>query len=315
MGKLEIMSSMSRSFHKIGFQLKKHSPEILAVAGTIGVIASGVLACKATLKVNEVLEPAKESIDKIHEATEKGVTEAGEVYSIEDSHKDLTTVYTQTGIKFVKLYGPSVALGVLSITSLLTSNNILRKRNIALAAAYTAVDTSFKNYRSRVVERFGKEIDRELKYNIKKAEIEETVIDENGNEATVKKTVDTVNRDMYSDYAKFFDDGNLGWEPDPEYNLMYLKTVQNHANDLLRCRGYLFLNDVYDMLGIPRTKAGNIVGWLYDTQYGGDGFVDFGIYDIYKEGARDFVNGYEKSILLDFNVDGEILDRVELKRI
>ena len=218
----------------------------------------------------------------------------------------------QTGIKFIKLYGPSVALGILSITSILVGHKVLRKRNLALAAAYTAIDKSFKNYRSNVVERFGKELDRELKYNIKSKEVEEIVVDEKtGEEKVVKKTIDVVDPSEYSDYARFFEDGCTGWSKDPEFNLMFLKNQQSYANDLLKTRGHLFLNEVYDLLGIPRTKAGNVVGWIYDEEHPvGDNFVDFGIYDINKPKNRDFVNGYERTILLDFNVDGDILNMI-----
>ena len=310
MKKLELFNSMSRNLNKIGFQLKKHSPEILVTAGVIGGVASAVLACKATTKVSDILDKAKEDIDTIHHVVEHPET-VSEEYTIEDSKKDMAIVYVQTGVKLAKLYAPAVALGALSITSILASNNILRKRNVALAAAYTAVDTSFKKYRSRVVERFGKELDRELRYNIKAKEIEETVVDEKGKEKTVKKTVSVVDPNYYSDYARFFDDGCTGWEKDAEYNLMFLKRQQDYANDLLKRQGYLFLNDVYYMLGIPKTKAGQVVGWVYDEKNPiGDNFVDFGIYDMYSEKARDFVNGYERTILLDFNVDGNILDLI-----
>ena len=92
---------------------------------------------------------------------------------------------------------------------------------------------------------------------------------------------------------------------------MYLRHQQNYANELLRSRGYVFLNDVYDMLGIRRTKAGQIVGWVYDEKNPNiDNYIDFGIYNVHYEGARDFVNGFECSILLDFNVDGPIIDLI-----
>lgn len=310
MKKFELMNNMSRTFHKFGFQVKKHSPEILVVAGVVGVVTSAVMACKATLKVNEVIEPCKKNVEKIAVAAENGVTEAGEEYTIEDSKKELGVVYAQTGVQLIKLYGPAILVGAVSITSILASNNILRKRNVALAAAYTAVDSSFKEYRNRLIERFGEELDRELKFDTKTKEIEETVIDENGEEKVVKKTVDVVDPNaQYSPYARCFDDGCTGWDKDSEYNLMYLRHQQNYANELLRSRGHVFLNEVYDMLGIPRTKAGCVVGWIYDEKNPkGDNFIDFGIYDLYKEGCRDFVNGYERSIWLDFNVDGNIYD-------
>ena len=306
--KTDIMKNVTRNFNKIGFQLKKHSPEILVVAGVVGVVTSAVMACKATTKVHDVLEDTKTKVDQVHEAlTNDDIPE--EKYSVEDSKKDLAIIYTQTGFEFVKLYGPSVALGVLSITAILTSNNILRKRNLALAAAYTTIDRSFKEYRGRVVERFGKDLDHELKYNIKAKEIEETVANEDGTETTETKTVDVANPTEYSDYARFFDEACSGWTKDTELNLMFLKRQQSYANDLLQRRGYLFLNEVYDMLGIPRTKAGQVVGWVYDENCPvGDNYVDFGIYDIHREKCRDFVNGYERTILLDFNPDGNILD-------
>lgn len=307
--KTDIMKNVTRNFNKIGFQLKKHSPEILVVAGVIGAVTSAVMACKATTKVNDILEDTKTKVDKVHEALTSDYNTPEEKYSVEDSKKDLAIIYAQTGFEFVKLYGPSVALGVLSITAILTSNNILRKRNLALAAAYTTIDRSFKEYRGRVVERFGKDLDHELKYNIKAKEIEETVTKEDGTETTETKTVDVANPTEYSDYARFFDEACSGWTKDPELNLMFLKRQQSYANDLLQRRGYLFLNEVYDMLGIPRTKAGQVVGWVYDENCPvGDNYVDFGIYNIHREKCRDFVNGYERTILLDFNPDGNILD-------
>lgn len=306
----ELMNSATRTLNRVGFKLKKHSPEILIAAGVVGTVTSAVMACKATTKLNDILEESKDAIEQIHYATENP-EELPKEYTEEDRKKDLALVYTQTAVKVVKLYGPAVALGALSITAILTSNNILRKRNIALAAAYTAVDKSFKEYRGRVVERFGKELDHELRYNIKAKEIEETVTNEDGTESVTKKTVNVSGLDAYSDYAKFFDESCVGWSKDPEQNLFFLKRQQDYANEKLKSNGYLFLNDVYDMIGIQRTKAGQCVGWIYDEKNPiGDNLVDFGMYDTYKEGCRNFVNGYERSILLDFNVDGNILDMI-----
>jgi len=308
MKKTELMTTVSSSFNKMGFQLKKHSPEILVVAGVVGVVASAVMACKATTKVSEILEKTKEDINSIHDCA-NNESMANE-YTSEDAKKDLAIVYVQTGIKLAKLYAPAVALGVLSLGSILASNNILRKRNVALAAAYATVDKGFKEYRNRVVERFGEEVDRELRHNIKAKKIEKIVIGEDGKEKKVKETIQVAeNPNTYSDYARFFDDGCTGWEKDSEYNLMFLRAQQQYANDKLRANGHLFLNEIYDMLGIPRTKAGQVVGWVYDAKNPiGDNYVDFGIYDIHRETVRNFVNGYERTILLDFNVDGNILD-------
>ena len=306
----EIINSVSYNAHRIGFKIKKASPEIMVVAGVVGVVTSTVMACKATTKVNDILEETRKQVDDVHNVLDSDVI-TEEEYNNDDAKKDLAIIYTQTGVKLIKLYAPSVIVGALSITGILASHKILKKRNVALTAAYATIDRSFKEYRGRVVERFGKELDRELRYNIKAQEIEEKTVDKNGNETIEKKTISVVDPNMYSDYARIFDNGSMGWTKDPEYNLMFLKLQQNQANDRLRAQGYLFLNDVYDMLGIPRTKAGQIVGWVYDEENPvGDNFVDFGIYDIYNEKACDFVNGRERSIVLDFNVDGNILDMI-----
>lgn len=308
MKKLAFMNTISRSAHRMAFKLQKHSPEILVVAGVIGAVASAVMACKATTKLSDILDDSRDKIDSIHDVIENPDI-VNEEYTQDDGNKDLAIVYTQTALKIAKVYAPAVILGGLSITAILTSNNILRKRNIALAAAYTAVDKSFKEYRGRVVERFGKELDKELRYNIKAKEVEETVTDEKGNEKTVKKTVDVVDPNAISEYARFFDDGCVGWTKDPELNLIFLRQQEAAATKRLEDRGHLFLNEVYDMLGIPRTRAGQIVGWIYDKKNPiGDNYVDFGIYDTNKEANRNFVNGYERTILLDFNVEGNILE-------
>lgn len=307
MAKLEIMNSATRAFHKVGLKFKKHSPEILVGAGIVGVVTSTVMACKATTKLDTILDKAKDDIDKIHEAVEHPEV-LPEPYTEEDSKKDLAIVYTKTAVDLLKLYAPSIVVGGLSITAILAGHNVLRKRNIALAAAYATVDKGFKEYRGRVIERFGEELDRELKYNIKAKEVEEIVTSDDGSETIVKKTVETADIDLGSEYARFFDETCTGWTKDPEYNLTFLINQQRYANDLLKSKGHLFLNEVYDMLGMARSKAGQVVGWVYDEKNPiGDNYVDFRIFDVHNDRKRAFVNGYERSILLDFNVDGNIL--------
>lgn len=310
MRKDEIISSITRCFYTAKFKFKKHSPEILLVTGVAGLVTSAVLACKATTKVHDIVEDAKETIDIIKEGAETGEIH-GEPCTEEECNKALAVTYAQTGLEFIKLYGPAVTLGAASIVCIFASNNIMRKRNVALAAAYATVDQGFKEYRGRLIDRFGKELDRELKYNIKSETIQEQVVDDDGNETTVTKTVEVADPNQYSDYARFFDDGCLGWEKNPEMNLCFLKQTQSYANKKLQTQGYLFLNDVYEMLGIPKTAAGQVVGWYYDEKNPiGDNFVDFGIYDMYNERKRAFVNGLERVILLDFNVDGNILEYI-----
>ena len=310
MKKLDLVNTLTRTLGKTGLKLKKYSPEILVVTGIVGVVVSAVMACKATTKASEIVEDMNEKMDTIHEVSE---TATSEEYSEEDLKKDTAIVYVQTGVKFLKLYGPSLALGALSVGCILASTHILKTRNLALSAAYSAIDKCFKNYRGRLMERFGKDIDLELMYNIKAKTIEENVLDENGEVYTVEKTVEVVNPNDHSVYAKCFDESCAGWSKDPEFNLMFIRRQQDYANEVLTKRGYIFLNEVYKMLGFQATKAGQIVGWFYDPEnpdHIGDNYVDFGIYDVHKEKNRDFVNGYERCIWLDFNVDGNILDLI-----
>ena len=311
---MKLTKNVGKAFSKTKLQIQKHSPEILIIGGAVGVVTSAVMACRATTKLSKVMDEHKATVKQIHSvANNPEALPENKTYTKDDAKKDMAITYTQTSLKVIKLYAPSVILGALSLTCMITSNNILRKRNAGLAAAYAAVDNGFKNYRNNVVERFGKEVDKELKYGIKAKEFEETTTDENGKEKKVKKTVDVAGIDGYSDYARFYDNGCDNWQKDAEHNLWYLRQQQNYANDKLKAQGYLFLNDVYDMLGIPRTQAGQIVGWIYDDKnpdHKGDNHVDFGIYNINREANRDFVNGYEPTILLDFNVDGNIYDLI-----
>ena len=314
MDKTKIANSVTRTFHKGGFWIKKHSPQILTVVGSVGVVAGMVMVGKATTKINPILEETKENVERVRTGAERGEVKAvvnGEVtmvpYSEKDAQKDHTIYYAQGALKLAKLYAPAIMVCGAGLACLWGANNILNKRNAALTAAYATAHQSLKDYRGRVIERFGKDLDRELMYNIKAQEIEETVANEDGTEQVVKKTVDVAHPDYNSIYARFFDETCKGWTRSAEDNLRFLKMTQSWANRKLQAEGCLYLNDVYTALGIPKTKAGHVVGWIYDEAHPvGDNFVDFGIYDLYNEKARDFVNGYEKSILLDFNVDGNV---------
>lgn len=290
-------SKISGIISNVSFSLRKHSPEILIGAGVVGVVVSTVLACKATLKADDVLKDAGEKVKAIDD--KKDISE-------KDAKKEKVAVYARTSLKLVKLYSVPAAIGAASIASIITSHSISRRRYSAMAAAYATVDKGFKAYRKNVVERFGDEVDRQLKYGIKPTEVKEKVTDEDGKTKTVKKTIDVV-EDLPSDYARFFDESNPYWQKDAEFNKMFLRAQQSFFNDKLRVEKRVFLNDVYKALGFPTTKAGQVVGWVFDPERSDiDNYIDFGIWDVHKAAVRDFVNGYERSILLDFNVDGNI---------
>ena len=306
MGKIEL----ANKFNNLGLQLKKHSPEILIGAGVIGIVTSAVLACKATLKASETIKKHKEEVQVIHDAVEHPeLIEGG--YTKEQSQKDLTITYVRTGAELVKLYAPSVILGGLSIASIVKSNDIMKQRNVTLAAAYTAVDSSFKKYRKRVVDRFGKELDQELRYNIKTVEVEEKTTDEDGKEKITTKKVKVGDLNDFSPFVMCYTTGCKGWEKDADHNKWFLIQIEKWANEKLKHEGVVFLNDIRYELGLPKTKIGQEYGWIYNKENPvGDNHIDLGIFNIDREKNRDFVNGWEYSVWLDPNVDGYIMDLI-----
>lgn len=324
MKNVKLINSVNSTVKKAGFHLRKHSPEILIVAGVIGMVASAVMACRATTKIGDILESHKNDADIIHKAEKEGKIvspsnpDKSAEYSSEDAQKDISIVYFHTGMKLVKLYATPAILGAASITAILASNNILRKRNAVLGAAYAALDKGFKEYRNRVAERFGEDVEKEIRYHIKAKKFEETIKDEEtGKEKKVKTTVPVAEPAAVNDYMFWFDETSSAWDKISDYNLMFLRSQESLANDKLKADGYLFLNDIYEMLGIldektrriKKTKIGQVVGWTYRPDApNGDNYVDFGICDTNREVAADEVNGYQRAFLLNPNVDGPILD-------
>lgn len=285
---------------------QKNSPEILLVAGAVSMVGSTVLACRATLKMDEVLEKAKTDISKAHQAFEIAKDMPDTEYTEQDRQKDITIIYYRTAVSTLRLYAPSILAGAFGLALMAASNRIHVQRAAALTAAYTALDKGFREYRERVIAKYGEEEDQRLRYGMAKVEI---INPETGR----KKMVERVGPGGASIYAKFFDEACKPFSKDPDVNMFFLKSQQDWANDTLRSRGHVFLNEVYDMLDIPRTKPGAVVGWRYqprDPDHTGDNFIDFGIFRGEQQVARDFVNGRENAILLDFNVDGVIYDKI-----
>ncbi len=277
-------------------KLEAGSPKILFGIGVVSMVGSTVLACRSTLKLEEVLETTQSDLATANSLEHRE-------YSEEDRTRDKTIIYTRAAVQIGKLYAPSLILGVAGITCLTKSHNILQERNAALTAAYVALDKGFKEYRARVVEKYGTQEDQEMRYGSEKIQVED---EKTGR----KKTIVVAPKGEPSIYARFFDELALEWQREPEYNLAYLKCQQAYANHLLQSRGHVFLNEVYKSLGIPHSSAGAVVGWVLGN---GDDYIDFGIWDPNNEKAREFVNGHEAAILLDFNVDGVIYELIDKK--
>lgn len=311
MKKTELVTKASRLVAKTKFGVKKHSPEILLVSGIAAGVAATVLACKSTVKATEVVAETRKKLADIEEA--KILAENNEVvYTEEDEATDRKNTAICLTVDMVKLYALPVALGTVSITCILASNHILHKRNVALSAAYAALNTDFANYRKRVIEKYGKEEDFMLKNGLEKKLIAQEVTDpETGEVKTEEKEVLTYNGDKLSQYARIFDEvGSTQWTPNPDRNKALLLMEQNFFNERIKTRGYIFLNEVYERLGFRPTKAGSVVGWVYrnnDEDYEG---IDFGLFTATSPKVKDFMDGNETSVILDFNVQGDILSLV-----
>lgn len=289
-----------------GLKIAKHSPELCIAGGIVCGVGATVLACRATLKVGEVFDEYNDKMAKINFMKER--IESGEVaakgidYSIEDAQRDKVILTIKTAVGLGKLYAPAILAGAASIAFILGSHHILSARNAALTAAYTTLSDAFKSYRSRVAEELGEEKEDEL-YKGFRTKIEETVNDK----GKTVKTKQLVQEHPYSPYARCFDETNRYWRRNASDNKYFLAMQQSRANDKLKTDGHLFLNEVYDMLGFPHTREGAVCGWIYGE---GDSFVSFGVWDALRQDARDFINCEERSIWLDFNVDGVIYDMI-----
>lgn len=309
---MELLDKLNDIKTEVVAELYDNAPVIGITVGTVAVVGAAVWACKKTLKLPETVEKAKKDIQEIKEtipAEEK-----------KELTKALTVSYAHAGLDILKLYRGPLVVGTLGISSILAGTNELQARNAALTATVTSLESMYARYRKNVVERYGEEVDKEMRYGLKKETVKEQVVDEKtGKKKTVKKDIlimpDGNVFDDISDYARIWEAGasTMFDEGSREYNMLFLKQTQENANRILKKKGYLFLNEVYEMLGFPPTEAGQRVGWIYDKRhkvtdkdYINDNFVDFGITTVNRPGNEDFINGFVPYILLDFNVDGDI---------
>jgi hypothetical protein len=302
----------------VQFTAKKFAPEILLGAGIVGVGVSTVLACKATLKVEDILDTYEETMDKIETTLEKA--EAGQLvgaeYYLADAKKDRLTVKTQTVVQFAKVYGPSVTLMGVSIGCILGAHRIMSQRQVALMAAYKVVEEAFSTYRGRVVKELGEVKDAHFMYGTNTILEEETIIDENGKKKKVtNEKEELVPGAKLSGFARMFEAeqpdqhgawvGSTQWSPIHDYNLRFLEGKEKYFNDKLVVKGFVTVNEVYEEIGFPPTEAGMICGWRYKAEKG-DGYISFAPRGI--DGNWAFgMDG--SSIVIDLNVDGVIFDQ------
>ena len=275
-----------------GLVLKKHAPLILTIVGLTSMTAGAVVAVKQTMKLEDLVEKAELRIDEVK--TTKYETDKLE-------QRALYRAYLHNLLDYTKLYGPAVSMFASGIVSVAVGHGILQKRNVGLVAAVNALEKSFQAYRDRVIKDLGEEKDRDYMLGIE----ETTTKGEDGK----KSTLTEVDPSKMNQFSRVFDNTNDYWQSeDPSFNQFFLTTEQRIINDILLHRGHVFLNEVYDRLGFKRVPEGNVLGWIVSKD--GPNFIDFGLYDASTEAKRNFINGYEKSIWLNFNIQGEVLSKI-----
>lgn len=290
--------------------IRKNWPTIATYAGIGCVVGGTVMACKATTKIYELKVDAGVPIDVVRLAKDDGLIPTESEYS-----KALAKAYAHGGWVFVKAYAPAAVMEILGITLISASHHEMKTRYASATAAFNALQQSFNHYRQGVIADYGRDADLKYRYGIENKKVEVISQDENGQLTTKKEKGPTVeNMDdpsTYSPWARYFDQRSREFEDRPEdweYNVYKLKLMESSCDQKLKTRGYLFLNEVYEMLDLPVTKMGQEVGWYYDpSDRNLSNYVDFGLCEVRRQAVRDFRNGYEKAILLDFNVDGNIM--------
>lgn len=302
-----IKDTVQANVGKASLTFIRKKPEIALAAGLACGAAAIIFAGKETLSAQEIIKEHKDKLEIIHAAADKAdeYEKPEEVYPDKEIGRDLAITYCQTGVNLVKNYIPAIGFAAASAGLILYSHRVMVGRNVALAAAYATVDKSFRDYRARVKEELGEDIDRHLRFDTATETVDREVTDKKGKKKVVPTEVERPR--ALSEYAKFFDSSNNNWDKNPEFNLYFLRRVEQIATDKLRAKKFLFLNEVYDLLDIEPTIAGQSVGWIFDEKHPENNYVDFGLYNAKSEANRRFINGYEDSILLDFNVYGDIL--------
>lgn len=328
----EVSKTIKNTGRFVGLKIWKHSPVILAVTGTTSIIVAGIMACKATLKLDDTIKNSEndiQGIKTVYDRTKKKLESENDSESLavldKEYRKDIFKAYSEMTWSLVKLYGPSVGVCAVGVTSIFASNRIMDKRYSSLLAACTTTERLFADYRNRVREELGEDADRKYRFELETKEIDVPELDKKGNAKkdkdgnvkTKKEKTTTLKRDIPdSDFARVFEEGmSREWDQNVDVNMLGLLQKQKYANDLLRSRGYLFLNEVYSMLGFDVTPAGQDVGWVYikdnDT---GDNYVDFGLYKAFKPGSKEtrleMMCNEINAIVLDFNIDGYIKDKL-----
>lgn len=298
----QLCGSVEKAFYKTCFKIRKHTPEICEVAGIVGVVTASVMACKATLKLPEKTEEFEENLDLARNVEE-------------NKGRAVTHAYVLYGIDILKIYWPSLVIGGASIGSICYSGHVYRGRNASLTAAYAAINTGFKEYRDRVAERFGEDVEKQILLNTKEETIKEKETLEDGTTKTVKKKMHVVDPECVDGvpYTRIFDANNPCFSSDPEINIVMIHQVQEFFQGKLERRfhktgvGYVFLNEIFENLHYKPTEEGQIIGWVKTSEDDGV-YIDFGLDEKWRTDVSDFAQGLRDNLILNFNVTGNVLE-------
>ena len=303
---------------------KIFSPELCAAGSILLGLGCVITSCIATVKSEPAVKDCMEREENIRKIYGEGDEERlrpvkelnkAEQNSVHDIRKDMAVV-------LVKNYALPVILGIASVALQVHGLKILRRSLEATTIALAAKTKELDEYRKRVIEDQGVEKDQEYMHGLKKET--SVVVDPDTGEVIGEKTEYKQVRPGISQYARVFDEGewdeankkwiwkNPVWKDDNDVNQANLRYIEREMNGRLARDGYLFLNDVYKRLGFPPTIDGQIVGWLYDS-IRGDHAVSFGVF---TDDPRQlpcnlsFIDGDSNTPLLDFNVDGPIINEL-----
>lgn len=309
---IRVSADIAKRASVLSVKLNASKPEIFIVGGVGFMIAGAIAACAVTHKAEDILEEHQEKIEALKEKKEKE-----ESYSDKEYRKDVTRTYVKTCVGVAKVYAIPAAAEALGTASILYGTKLFRAEQAAILASYGTLQTAFGNYRGRVKEVLGDEIEENLFNGT--AEIERYEKDDDGKKK--KKTYKFVDP-ILDPYTFIFEEVTAPslWVPSASTNRMNVVAIQAEANRMLEANGYLFLNDVLRMLGMKETEISRKVGWIKhpsDQPYvvgDSEGFVDFGLFrggDQLASARYEFLNGDEPSFTLHFNVQGVIIDKFE----
>lgn len=264
-----------------------HGPEAKLIAGIAGLWGAAIGVGIATHKLEEKNKAKNEKLEKIYQAKDDGIIDEKE------ESKEIRKAYVKYGLDICKYYAAPLTSAVTGTLLILSSHNDMKKRYLALGAAYTTLDQSFRQYRDRVKEKLGEEEEKRLHYGIETKEIT--------NEDGSKETIEYINPDiLYGPFTYIFDESSEVYSKEYMANKTRLMALEAWATNKLVADGYLYLNTVLSELDIPidtRTSA----GWVYDKHDPGKNIVDFGLFRLNSSAKMAFINGTERSIILEFN--------------